>query len=406
MKKINEFITRKRTVSILLSILLFTLLGTTLIITIATMAVADSENIFLKGWHAMTNNHEERQIIRLINEKSVDKHITVVAWCQDGKLIATAGGLPASVTIWDSASLSILHHLDQGSRGHGVDNITFSPDGTYLASGLSTVNLWNVADGTLRTTLIAPYITPGTPQDIGIRSLCFSPDGRMLVVVYIGKKQIVIAYRVADAKIVWSYEPQRTIGFPLLTTSLVFTPDGKRVILCTGERGGYDVNLRRLSRVLLLDAESGEFLRSIDDIHVMAPTALALSRDGKWVATGTNTGDWDQSTNEKAHQNVTVDNKDPVRIWYLETGKLFRELPVHSHVQSMAFSKDGKYLFGAKNDFNTHLTLVVWDVESGNMVQEIKNNPGPMNLALSLDGKWLAAACQNKLSIYEIKTDN
>jgi WD40 repeat protein len=44
----------------------------------------------------------------------------------------------------------------------------------------------------------------------------------------------------------------------------------------------------------------------------------------------------------------------------------------------------------------------VWDTESGKMVQEIKSSPEPMSLAISPDGKRLAAACQNKLLIYEI----
>jgi WD40 repeat protein len=218
----------------------------------------------------------------------------------------------------------------------------------------------------------------------------------------------VIAYRIADGKIAWTYEPQRiierTIMAPLLTTPIVFTPDGKHVFLGTGEHGGPDVNLRRLSRILILDAKSGKFLRSIDGIHMDSPTALALSSDGKWVATGTSTGVKDQTTNLKTHQTVTFDNNDPVRIWNMETGKLVREFPVHSRVWSLAFSRDGKYLFGAKSDINTHLTLVVWDVESGKMVQEIRSYPGPMSLAVSPDGKRIAAACQNKLSIYEITT--
>ena len=377
-------------------------------ISISTNTVADNGKIFDKEMHEITVNHEERQIIRLIDEKS-DKHITSVAWSPDGKSIATAGET-MHVTIWDSVSLSIRHQLDYGFKGHGVDKITFSPDSRYVASGLGIVNLWNVADGTLHSTLIAPHITPGTPQYASIEALRFSPDGRMLVVVYAGDKQIVIAYRIADEKIAWTYEPQRiidrTIVAPLLTTPLVFTPDGKHVILGTGEHGGPDVNLRRLSRILILDAESGKFLRSIDDIHMDSPTALALSIDGKWVATGTSTGVKDQTTNLKTHQMVTFDNKDPIRIWNMETGKLVRELTVHSRVWSLAFSRDGKYLFGAKSDINTHLTMAVWDIESGKMVQEIINNPGPMSLAVSPDGKRIAAACQNKLSIYKLTTSN
>ena len=344
-------------------------------------------------------NDKEGNIIRLINDKSVDN--SAVDWSPDGKSIATAGD-PRQVTIWDSVSLSIRHQLNQGIKDWGGDKITFSPDSKYLASGLGTVNVWNVADGNLKATLIAPHIITPKPQYRGIESLHYSPDGRMLVVVYTGDKQIVIAYRIADGSVAWTYEtqqtikPQRTKGSPLLTTPLVFTPDGKRVIFGTGEWVGHDVNLKWRSRILLLDAESGKFLRSIDDIHMNNPTALALSHDGKWLATGTSTGERYQRTDMKTHQAVTFDNKDPVRIWNVETGNLVRELPVHSRVWSLAFSQDGKYLFGATRNIN------MWDAESGNLVQEIKSNPEPMSLALSPDGKRLAAACQNKLSIYEI----
>ena len=365
----------------------------------AIQALAESFPCTVAFADQSPTNDEERRIIRLVNEKSVDN--SAVDWSPDGKLIATAGD-PMQVTIWDSVSLSIRHQLNQGIRDWGGDRITFSPDSQYLASGLGAVNVWNVTNGTLQATLVAPHITSHKSQYRGIESLCFSPDGRMLVVVYTGDKQIVIAYRIADGKVAWTYEPQLTLepqrikGSPLLTTPLVFTPDGKRVIFCTGEWSGYDVKLKWLSRILLLDAESGEFLRSIDDIHMNDTTALALSRDGKWVATGTSTGEKYQRTDKKTHQVVTFDNNDPVRIWDVETGELVRELPVHSRVWSLAFSRDGKYLFGATRNIN------VWNAESGKMVQEISSNPEPMSLALSPNGKRLAAACQNKLSIYEI----
>jgi len=281
-----------------------------------------------------------------------------------------------------------------------------------VASGLSTVNVWKVADGTLHTTLIAPHIIPGTQQPVGIKSLRFSPDGRMLVVAYSGEKQIVIAYRIADGKIVWTYlpklnlEPKRTKGTTHLTTPLRFTPDGKFVVFGTVDYIGHDFNMRQLSSVLLLDAKSGKYLHSIDDIHTELPTALTLSQDGKWVATGTGTGDKYSTFDRKTNKWVDIVNSDPVRIWNLETGKLVKELPVLSGLMYLAFSQDKKYLFGAKSDFKTHLTLAVWDVELGKMVQEVKSNPAPMGLAVSPDGKRLAAACQGKFSIYEITTSN
>jgi len=372
MKKIRGIVPTNRTVPFFIKITLYFLAGLILSNLMATKTVADNWNIFNKGRNEMKTNNEERQIIRLIDEK-FNRDIVAVAWSPDGKSIAT-NNLFGQVTIWDAASLSIRHQLDQGSKGSGKDNITFSPDSQFLASGLKTVNVWNVNDGSLKATLIAPHVTLGKPQRINIETLRFSPDGKMLVVAYTGRKQIVIAYRVADGKIVWTYEPKRVLvtqlkSSPLITTPFVFTPDGKNVIFCSWEPGGDDVNLRQLSRILILNAETGELLRSIDDIHVMGPTALAISPDGKWVATGTNTGVKEQTANETAHTTVTVDNKDPVRIWNLETGKLIRELPVYSTILYLVFSRDGKYLFGSKSQAHTHLTLAVWDVEG-------TSNPG------------------------------
>ena len=342
----------------------------------------------------MTKSYQEHQILRLFAEKP-DELIKTVAWSPDGKSIATAGDSQRA-TIWDAKSLTIRLRLNQGERGYGNDNITFSPDGQYLVSGLKIINVWKVADGSTKAALIAPHITQGIPQEVGIVSMCFSPDGRMLVVVHGGPgKNIVIAYRTDNWQIAWSYEPQDT----LFTTPLVFTPDSKTVILGEGElfNSGSDYKFR--PKILFLNAKSGKVLRSIDNIHTDNPTALAISRDGKWVATGTTTGSINSNLFPQG-------NKDPVRIWSVETGKLARELPVQSHVWSLAFSRDGKYLFGAKSQCHTHLTLAVWDVEVGKMVQEIKNKPGPMSLVVSADGKKLAAACQNKLSIYEITSGN
>jgi len=76
---------------------------------------------------------------------------------------------------------------------------------------------------------------------------------------------------------------------------------------------------------------------------------------------------------------------------------------VKSRVRYLIFSRDGKYLIGAKDQVKTHLTLAVWDVTSGKMVQEIRSDHVPMILAVNPDGKQMAAACQSKLSIYEIK---
>lgn len=350
----------------------------------------------------MTSNHHERQVIRLVGEQLRAQSVTAVAWSSDGRTFAVTGSSTPLVTVWDSHSMSVSLELNQGAQGHGGSHVAFSPDGRYLASGLKGVNIWEAGTGKLHTGLVAPHITIGVPQYIDIESVAFSPDSKELVVAYSGIKQVVVAYQVENGKLLWTYEPQRTIGTPRLTTPIVFSPDGKFVILGTGESGGPEVNLKRFARILFLDAISGVLSRSINDIHVDNPTALAISRNGKWIATGTSTGVIDQTVNLVTHQTVTLANKDPIRIWDAETGKLAKELTVQSRVWAVVFSGDGKYLIGAKSDIQTHRTVAVWDLDSGDMVQEVTINPGPMGLAVSPDGQRIAAACQSKLAIFEI----
>ena len=94
-----------------------------------------------------------------------------IAYFPDGSRLAVAGSI--GTWIYDTKTGVELDLLI------GVSSVAFSPDGTMLASiaeGLdgrdSTVQLWDVATGQLKTTLMG-HTAP-------IYSVAFSPDGTML----------------------------------------------------------------------------------------------------------------------------------------------------------------------------------------------------------------------------------
>ena len=94
-----------------------------------------------------------------------------IAYFPDGSRLAVAGSI--GTWIYDTKTGVELDLLI------GVSSVAFSPDGTMLASiaeGLdgrdSTVQLWDVATGQLKTTLMG-HTDP-------IYSVAFSPDGTML----------------------------------------------------------------------------------------------------------------------------------------------------------------------------------------------------------------------------------
>ena len=95
--------------------------------------------------------------------------LQALAFSPDGHLIAFADG--KTVRVWNVATqkvVDLIGHLDT------VYNIAFSPDGTLLASASAdgTARLWNVAIGSLITTL-----QPNTGR---LFDVAFSSDGTTL----------------------------------------------------------------------------------------------------------------------------------------------------------------------------------------------------------------------------------
>ena len=94
-----------------------------------------------------------------------------VSFSPDGTTLAS-GSWDGTVKLWDVATGTNIATL----QGHssGVSSVSFSPDGTTLASGSSddTVKLWDVATGTNIATLQG--------HTNGVSSVSFSPDGTTL----------------------------------------------------------------------------------------------------------------------------------------------------------------------------------------------------------------------------------
>jgi eukaryotic-like serine/threonine-protein kinase len=266
------------------------------------------------------------------------------------------------------------------SQGHitltwhhgGVDSVAFSPDGKQLASTSrdGMVKVSNAATGQLI-------------RFFGADSFAFDirqPDEQW--------HQVVIYARSEN---------------PFYPTSVVFSPDGRR--LAAGGRERMDRTVK------VWDAATGQEIRTFIG-HINEARAVSFSPNGQWLASAGSDGTvkvWDAVTGQeirtlKGHTNgvtgvafspdgqrlASASSDRSVKLWDAGTGQEIRTLMGHtSYVSSVAFSPDGQRLASASED----RTVKVWDAVTGQEIRTLIGHTAAVtSVAFSPDSKRVAAA--------------
>ncbi len=249
-------------------------------------------------------------------------------------------------------------------EGHtnSVNSVSFSPDGSMLASGSSDkrIRLWNAATGVLLHTL--------TGHEGGVKSVTFSPDGSMLVSG--GDDNTIRLWDVATRKELKTLE-----GHTTSVRSVAFSPDGSMLA------SGSDDNTIRLWDVAT--GEEPKILRGEwwnDRIE-----SVAFSPDGSMLVSG------------------GADNT--IRLWDVATGKELMTLTGHrSLVYSVAFSPDGSMLASGSADN----TIRLWDVSTGKGLNTLELSSiwqgySVYSVTFSPDGSMLASGSDdNTIRLWEL----
>ena len=274
--------------------------------------------------------------------------IESIAFSPDGALLA-AGQSDDTVNLWQVADGSLVSTLS-GHSG-AVHSVTFSPDGRTLASGSAdhTLVLWQLSDGSRIRTLEAPA---------EVIDVTFSPDGRTIVgSLYTTPLQ---RWDSSDGTLLPGWEN-------LFALSTSFSPDGNLLAIAGEDRS-----------VPLLQVPDGTVLHTLlDDLQnsnangqYQAATVrrVAFSPDGQILA-----GGCDDSS---------------VRLWRVSDGALLHTLAGQSGISSVAFSPDGRFVAAG-----TYGDLVqIWQVGDGNLIRSLRGPNRVSIVAFSADGKTLAAS--------------
>jgi WD40 repeat protein len=230
--------------------------------------------------------------------------------------------------------------------------MAYRPDGKRLAVGTidGRIHIWEPQSGRLVQVLLHDVRKAAV-----IRSLAWSPDGRILAAGLSGERPIRL----------WEAETGRPLAVPeALTPPIEFA----RMDLLAWSKDGQSVLAYSPPYSLAWDAADGKLRRKVEVANGPVPqTPTVLSPGGKRL--------WG-----------TKPGSDGVFVWDMETGKDAGKLNgVKGIVRHLAGSPDGKHVAGVQND-GVH----VWEVESGKEVLHRKVFDAYEGVWWSPDGRALA----------------
>ena len=287
---------------------------------------------------------------------SVDGHfksVEAVAYSHDGLWVASGADYDDSqVKVWRASNGELVHTLS----GHdaGVRSIEFSPDGRLLAVGHlvsgyppgGQTKLWDIEKEVVRFTL-------------GGSRVAFSKAGTLIATGGGGVNRYLQVHRVSDGQQVAQFYAGAYI------TSVSFSPDG--TIVATG---GTD------NAIKLWDVFQGSLLRTLTG-HADDVRTVAFSPDGTMIASGA--GGWDSP------------GESSIKLWRVADGSLIDTLPGHGDwVTEVVFSPDAKLLVSTGRDGiwpDPNPRIKYWRVLDGALIQD--HEELAFDLAFSPDGRQL-----------------
>jgi WD40 repeat protein len=282
-----------------------------------------------------------------------------VTFSPDGQYMATATK-DGFVRLWHAKTGQELRKWP--AHETNAPCVRFSPDGRRLASASwdRTVKVWDVQN-VLQGEVQAPlFRLEHTDPAFRLWSVAFSPDGQRLVSA--GGRE---SAEMGELK-VWDLNTGNatiTLGFSWVVRSVQFSPNGRRIVGCSDDM------------VKVWDAQSGREEVICRDPHGDLQ-AVTFSPDGGRIAA--------------VGGLFAVHPDREIKVWDAQSGHEVFSLRGHvGGLRSVAFSPDGRRLASTGLD----QTIKLWDTLTG---QEILTLRGHIDhvfcVAFSPDGRQLASA--------------
>lgn len=394
----------------------------------ATLAVILGEVVKL---YRVSDGEELNTFVPKADNMSPSFLAFALAFSKDGSRLFVGGMGIAVINVADGTQEKVF--------GKDTHCMALSPDGNLLVSAGTFTNqpvtVWEAATGRQLRTLSEPG---ETGIDLGISTMAFSPDSRVLATA--ASDTMIKLWDVATGTLL-----QKLVGHTTAVSALGFSPDGKTLASGTKEEGDQaGVRLWTISSgpaqptstrstapvdrptAIPLSArailpENAPSVKKLSALNVSESGSLAWSPDGKWLLDAGRTIHFlDGATyQEKRSVNfqmdglaVSPDGKILAAVGYpgivlfdLASGSELRTIPntsAHTTATSsgyLAFTPDSATLAAIVGD-----VVKVFDVASGEETGTIVAN-GSFHIAISPDGALLyAVGWGQPITIWDMAT--
>ena len=334
--------------------------------------------------------------------------VRAVVFSPNGKYLATTSE-DKTVWVWSATS---DHQVARLKHGDSVVSIAFSRDGKYLATASwdGTARVWETTRGREITRIITDEAATlstlkkfrqrlGSDSGYGFsykNTLAFSPDGKYLVKV--GLDKTIRVWEVSSGREVMrlNNDAPHIVKLnkldPPNLSSVTFSPDGRYLATITN---GYlkskqaSSDSKAASSVRVWEVNNGREVAHMnyDTSHVKS---ITFSPDGRYLATLTS-GD-DGPTDSNVWLWETTRGRKIARMQHIQDAQYLAGYP--NDVKTIAFSPDGRYLAGTGS--NKGKSIWVWEATSGRGVAYMSHEDSVNAIAFSPDGKYLATASNDK----------
>lgn len=270
-----------------------------------------------------------------------------------------------------TAELSAFAH-EVGAQ-IGLSTIAFSPDGKLIATGglgllhevvdgkaVMSVKLWEFPSGRLLQSITSART----------RAIDFSRDGGILAVGGFFGTYLRLFSIPSGIELV-RVEAKSPIY------SIAFSPGQNGTFLASGHQDG-ELKIWRVP--------SGNLFRTLRGRSNETFNSVTFSPDGSILASGSGNG----SNNE-------------IKFWEPVSGTLLRTITgePNEHINSVAFSSDGRILVSGSQALSEN-SLKLWDVQTGERIAVLGKEKGVASAKFSADGNYLTYSTPEGVKVWDV----